>query len=68
MSESAPAPLSIAIALFDRVTMLDAIGPYSVLAGLPNSEIMFLAEQARPGDGLEWSHGCCRPGGLWRHA
>jgi len=48
MTETATAPLSIAIALFDRVTMLDAIGPYSVLAGLPHSEITFLAEQPGP--------------------
>ena len=54
MTEMTPPPLSIAIALFDRVTMLDAIGPYSVLAGLPNSEITFLAE--RPGPVLD-SHG-----------
>ena len=47
MSETS-APLAIAIALFDRVTMLDAIGPYSVLAGLPNSEITFVAEQPGP--------------------
>lgn len=48
MTETNPPPLSIAIALFDRVTMLDAIGPYSVLAGLPNSEITFLAEAPGP--------------------
>ena len=41
-------PLSIAIALFDQVTMLDAIGPYSVLVGLPNSEVTFVAEQPGP--------------------
>ena len=48
MTELAVRPLSIAIALFDRVTMLDAIGPYSVLAGLPNSEITFVAEKPGP--------------------
>ncbi len=48
MTHSAVPPLSIAIALFDRVTMLDAIGPYSVLAGLPDSEITFVAEQPGP--------------------
>ena len=48
MTETTAPPLSIAIALFDRVTMLDAIGPYSVLAGLPNSEITFVAEQPGP--------------------
>lgn len=39
---------SIAIALFDRVTMLDALGPYAVLADLPDSEVTFVAEQAGP--------------------
>jgi hypothetical protein len=53
MTENTVQPLSIAIALFDRMTMLDAIGPYSVLAGLPNSEITFVAEE---------------PGRLRRHA
>ncbi len=48
MTETAAQPLMIAIALFDRVTMLDAIGPYSVLAGLPNSEITFVAEEPGP--------------------
>ncbi len=48
MTQSAAPPLSIAIALFDQVTMLDAIGPYSVLAGLPNSEITFVAERPGP--------------------
>ena len=48
MTETAARPLSIAIALFDQVTMLDAIGPYSVLAGLPNSQITFVAEKPGP--------------------
>ena len=48
MTENTVQPLSIAIALFDRMTMLDAIGPYSVLAGLPNSEITFVAEEPGP--------------------
>jgi hypothetical protein len=55
MTENTVQPLSIAIALFDRMTMLDAIGPYSVLAGLPR-------------DGLKRPHGSRRPGGLRRHA
>ncbi len=41
-------PITIAIALFDRVTMLDALGPYSVLCELPNVEITFVAEQPGP--------------------
>jgi transcriptional regulator GlxA family with amidase domain len=40
--------LTIAIALFDRVTMLDALGPYAVLADLPDSEVVFVAEQPGP--------------------
>jgi transcriptional regulator GlxA family with amidase domain len=39
---------TIAIALFDKVTMLDAIGPYAVLANLPDSEVMFVAEKPGP--------------------
>ena len=38
----------IAIALFDKVTALDALGPYGVLADLPDSEIVFVGEQAGP--------------------
>jgi putative intracellular protease/amidase len=40
--------LTIAIALFDKVTMLDALGPYAVLSDIPNSEVIFVAEQAGP--------------------
>lgn len=39
---------SIVIALFEGVTMLDAIGPYSVLCDLPDSEISFVAEKPGP--------------------
>lgn len=39
---------TIAIALFDKVTALDALGPYSVLADIPDSEVTFVAEQAGP--------------------
>ena len=39
---------TIAIALFEQLTALDALGPYSVLADLPDSEIVFVAEQAGP--------------------
>jgi putative intracellular protease/amidase len=46
--DSSPEPLTIAIALFDRVTMLDALGPYSVLCDLPNTEVTFVAEKAGP--------------------
>ncbi len=36
--------MDIAILLFDRMTALDAIGPYEVLANLPGAEIKFVAE------------------------
>jgi putative intracellular protease/amidase len=39
--------MQIAIALFDRFTMLDAIGPYQVLRNLPGAEVSLVAE--RPG-------------------
>ena len=39
--------MQIAILLFDRFTVLDAIGPYQVLSGLPGAEVAFVAE--RPG-------------------
>ena len=40
-------PIDIAILLFDQLTALDAIGPYEVLRGLPDSELRFVA--ADPG-------------------
>ena len=51
--------MQIAFALFDRFTALDAVGPFQVLAELPGTEIVFVAEQAgavldrhrRAGDG-----------------
>ena len=39
--------MQIAIPLFDRLTALDAIGPYEVLSRLPGAEVLFVA--ARPG-------------------
>jgi hypothetical protein len=39
--------MQIAILLFDRFTVLDAIGPYQVLSGLPGAEVTFVAEQGR---------------------
>ena len=35
--------MQIAILLFDRFTVLDAIGPYQVLSGLPGAEVAFVA-------------------------
>ena len=37
--------MKIAILIYDGITMLDAIGPYEVLAQLPNVEIFFVAKQ-----------------------
>jgi len=38
--------MRIAILIFDRLTALDAIGPYEVLSRLPGAELTFLAKQA----------------------
>lgn len=40
--------MRIAIPLFDRVTALDAIGPYEVLSRLPGAEVLFVATQPGP--------------------
>jgi putative intracellular protease/amidase len=40
--------MQIAILLFDRFTVLDAIGPYQVLSGLPGAEVTFVAERPGP--------------------
>jgi len=37
--------LQIAIPLFERFTALDAVGPHQVLAHLPGSKVIFLAER-----------------------
>jgi transcriptional regulator GlxA family with amidase domain len=37
--------MQIAILLFDRITALDAVGPYEVLSRLPDATITFVAEQ-----------------------
>jgi putative intracellular protease/amidase len=41
-------PMQIAIALYDRVTALDAIGPYQVLSNLPGAEVVFVADRRGP--------------------
>jgi len=38
-------PLKIAILIFDRLTALDAIGPYEVLSRLPGAELRFVAKE-----------------------
>jgi transcriptional regulator GlxA family with amidase domain len=40
--------MQIAVLLFDRFTVLDAIGPYQVLSGLPGAEVIFVAEHPGP--------------------
>ena len=40
--------MQIAILLFDRFTVLDAIGPYQVLSRLPGAEVSFVAERPGP--------------------
>jgi putative intracellular protease/amidase len=40
--------MDIAILLYDRLTALDAIGPYEVLSRLPDATITFVAEQPGP--------------------
>jgi len=39
--------MDIAILLFDKLTALDAIGPYDVLNRLPNSTVYFVGEEKR---------------------
>src|SRR3984893_3884372 len=40
--------MNIAIVLYDRVTALDAIGPYEVLSRLPDSTLQFVAAEPGP--------------------
>jgi putative intracellular protease/amidase len=40
--------MQITIVLYDRFTVLDAVGPYQVLRRLPGAEVAFVAEQAGP--------------------
>lgn len=40
--------MRIAILIFERLTALDAIGPYEVLSRLPGAELTFVAKQAGP--------------------
>src|SRR6185437_2005112 len=43
--------MQIAILLYDRFTVLDAIGPYQVLSGIPGAETVFVA--GHPGSVLD---------------
>jgi putative intracellular protease/amidase len=40
--------MNIAILLYDRLTALDAIGPYEVLSRLPGANLTFVADEAGP--------------------
>ncbi|MEU0673687.1 DJ-1/PfpI family protein [Streptomyces sp. NPDC006172] len=40
--------MQIAIVLFDRFTALDAVGPYEILARLPDARTAFVAERTGP--------------------
>ncbi len=40
--------MDIAIPIFDRLTALDAIGPYEVLSRLPDSRVIFVAKETGP--------------------
>ena len=48
--------MEIAIVLFDRFTALDVIGPYQVLAGLPDSKVTFVT--STPGIVVDDVGGC----------
>jgi transcriptional regulator GlxA family with amidase domain len=39
--------MQIAIALYDRFTALDAVGPHQVLVHVPGAEVIFASERAR---------------------
>lgn len=40
--------MRIAILIFDKLTALDAIGPYEVLSRIPGAEVSFVAQQPGP--------------------
>ena len=40
--------MNIAIPIFDRLTALDAVGPYEVLSRLPGAEVRFVADSEGP--------------------
>src|SRR5438270_10184225 len=40
--------MNIAIPIFDRLTALDAVGPYEVLSRLPGARVQFLAAEPGP--------------------
>ena len=40
--------MNIAIPIFDRLTALDAVGPYEVLRALPGATVDFIAAEPGP--------------------
>jgi len=40
--------MDVAIPIFDRITALDAVGPYEVLSRLPGATVRFIAERPGP--------------------
>ena len=40
--------MQIAIGIYERFTSLDVMGPFQVLSGLPNAEVVFVAAEAGP--------------------
>jgi putative intracellular protease/amidase len=40
--------MQVAVLIFDRLTALDAIGPYEVLSRLPGAELSFVASETGP--------------------
>lgn len=40
--------MQIAVLLFDRLTALDAVGPYEVLAHLPGAQVVFVGDRPGP--------------------
>jgi putative intracellular protease/amidase len=40
--------MNVAIPIFDRLTALDAVGPYEVLSRLPGATVHFIAEEPGP--------------------
>jgi transcriptional regulator GlxA family with amidase domain len=40
--------MEVAILLFDRLTALDAVGPYEVLRQIPGAQVRFVAKEAGP--------------------
>jgi transcriptional regulator GlxA family with amidase domain len=40
--------MDIAILIYDRLTALDAVGPYEVLSRMPDARVTFVAEQPGP--------------------